>query len=162
MSEMKDIGFDEEMKKKLDSFSAIQVDAEFRYIPKVYREKDASGNYKVPKDLWPVFRLRGITGADLMMIGDELKYTIDTDGKVAIPNQTGRMAALTCKYCILGWSNFRTSDGKEIGQPRKDPTLGCLVSESLGVISAPLMFELSNVIVGEGRMTEEELLGLGY
>ena len=56
-----------ELREKLASKGALGFteNLEFDYVPKMYREKDKdSGEYDIPKELWPVFKLKAKDGIE--------------------------------------------------------------------------------------------------
>lgn len=159
---MRDVQLTEEMKTRLEEFSAVQVEKEFKYVPKIYREKDSTGNYLIPKTLWPVFIIRGLSSVEYMKIGDEMEYTKDDKGKIILKIQSGKTALLTCKYGILDWKKFKTKDDVIISSPKIDTVSGGLDTESLGKLSSRLMWELSNAISEQSKLSEEELTGLEF
>lgn len=154
--EMKDVGMDEAMREKLKNSLAFQIKPDFKYVPKAYR------NDAVPKVLWPVFVLKGLDGPDYLEISDALDFEERTvDGKkLRIPRDSGRMALLSCQHGIVTWRNLRDRDGNVLPSPTVDLDTGMLKLQALRCLTPTLMYELSNAIAEQSRLTDEELLGL--
>ena len=155
----------DEMKKKLKSVLGFQVDAKFSYVPKVYREKGAAGEYAVPKSLWPVFTLRGLNGLEATLAEDELGGRIvwGKDDTRTVEMKHARIKINTCKRGIVTWKNFRDCTGKLIAVPvAADPndTMAGIKEECLRYVSPDLMTELTNAITEQSYLTEDELRGL--
>lgn len=161
--EQKDVILTEEMKKKLKGFMAFKLDAKFLYVPKIYREKNADGEYDIPKELWPVFTLRAMDGVEATLAEDEMEFNYSdfSDGKVgksAMKMNSGRIKIETCKRGIVSWRNLRNTDGTLI-QVAQSNNNGIDEGE-LRKLPPNLITELTNAITEQSRLTEEELLGL--
>jgi hypothetical protein len=156
----------DEMKKKLKGVLGFQVDAKFSYVPKIYREKSKiTGDYDIPKTLWPVFTLRGLNGVEATLAEDELDGRIvwGADDTRTVEVKRARIKINTCKRGIVTWKNFRDCTGKLIAVPTAaDPndTMAGIKEECLRYVSPELMTELTNAITEQSYLTEEELRGL--
>lgn len=152
--ETKDVVLTDEMKKKLASFMPIQLQGEFPYVPRVYRENN------LPKSIWPVFYLRGIDGVQATLLEDEMLGEASYEGmKVKTTMNAGRVKVKTCRLGLCGWKNFTDVNGNKIAAPEKD-YLGAITEDSLKAIPPALMTELCNAITEQSRLTEEELRSL--
>jgi len=161
----RDVVMTEEMRKRLRTCLAIPVKAEFPYVPRIYRattldKSTGELQYDIPKELWPVFFLKGIDGVQATMMEDRLLGEATYDGnQVKTSIHSGKIRVRICKLGILGWKNFRDIQGNLIPRPELDSD-GTVTEDSLKIISASLMVELANAITEQSRLTEDELLGL--
>lgn len=155
----------DEMRQKLKGVLGFQVDAKFSYVPKVYREKSAAGEYAIPKSLWPVFTLRGLNGLEATLTEDDLggKIVWHSDDTRTVEVKRARVKVNTCKKGIVTWRNFRDVFGKLIPVPAPaDPNDSAqgIKEDCLRYVSPELMTELTNAITEQSYLTEEELRGL--
>lgn len=161
--ETKDVVLTDEMKKRLKGYLAFKVDASFKYVPKPYRQKNSDGEYYIPKDLWPVFTLKGLDGVEATLEEDnmEISYGEITEGKASdskMKINSGKTKLNTLKKGLVNWKNLRTEDGKLVQCP--DIKNDGVSDESLRVLSPGLIAELYNAITTQSILTEEELQGL--
>lgn len=165
MPKSKDVVLTKEHLKKLKEIGilGLSLDDEFKYVPRVYREKDKKKNYIFSKEIWPVFVLKTIDGIKSSEIEDELKGEVTVDnksGKTSVKMKSGKPRISACKYGIKTWFNFRDSHGKLINPPKEDPIDGGITLDSIRSISPRLQLELTNAITELRIMSDEELLGL--
>jgi len=161
---MSDIELTQEMKDRLKKIGCLgfELEEEWKYVPRSYREKDKKGKFKIPQKLWPVFTLRGLDGIETTEMEDLLNGGIEyVDGKTIARQNLGLAKTETCKRGIVTWSNFRNSKFEIIKPPEKNPAGIGIIEDSLRYISPSLMVELTNAITEHMHLTDEELLGLG-
>lgn len=153
--ETKEMRLTPEMKEKLSGFLGFSKNPIFKYVPEVYRQKDEKGNYIFPKEVWPVFTLKGRTGLEIAELEDNSGY-FDTEGKkmhVTLGSQRIKMLGTN----ILGWSNFY-DDNDELIECKR--VAGEVYKTSMQRLPDKLQRELFNAINEQSRLTEEELQGL--
>lgn len=146
-----------EMKKKLLGFIGFTKDPVFKYVPKIYREKNEKGEFEIPKSLWPVFTLKGRTGLEIAELEDNTGY-FDADAKrmhITMGSQRIKMLATN----IMGWSNFY-DDNEEIIECKR--VGGEIYKTSLQRLPDLLQKELFEAINMQSRLSEEELQGLEF
>jgi len=100
--ETKDIEMTKELKEKLKGFMAIDISAEFKYVPIAYREIDEK--YRA------VFTLKSIDGITMTRIQDGI---FDDAGKVNLQKLTEAKITV-CKAGVLSWENFRDYMGRVV------------------------------------------------
>ena len=153
MNKIKDVQMSKELRDRLSSFSASKPKPNFKYVPDVYRSKDQkSKDYQIPKELWPVFDLKALTGRDRIesepFDGSRFSYA--------------KYVISTVKRGLVGWSNWMDSEGKVIAFDEEIHSAGDQISDAaLELFPEPLLLELATAINKEARLTEEELNGLG-
>lgn len=167
---MPDMILTEEIKQKLKKAGALgfQIEATFKYVPKAYREKNGEGEYIIPKDLWPIFVLKGIDGVESALLEDDMhgKVTydkIEKDGKftgTSIQIESGKVRLNTLCKCLITWKNFRNVKGELIKAPEEDKVHGGLKRSALRILHPDLQTELHNAITEQTILNDEELQGL--
>lgn len=140
-----DMDLTPEQECKLKSFLPIKPVELFRYTPRVYRELG------LPKETWPVFELMPLSGMETVEAEDAMHGAVvvdqkDQTGSVSI--QRGKFTAHVCRRGVRGWRNYR------------DLATGEEIPFDISRLPKDLLYELSNVILENARMTEEELRGL--
>jgi hypothetical protein len=149
-----DLKLTAEQKKKLQDFVAIDTTEVFKYVPLVYRQKKPDGEYLFPKEMWPVFTLKGKDAFDLAKTEDSIGV-MDVDQKTMMPKQmrmtSGTVRIETLKKGVKGWKNFKNEKGQIVHYKG---------SESIAVLKSKLQTELQNAINEHTVLTEEELRGL--
>ena len=160
-TEVKELELTDEMKERLRGFAAIEVVNEFQYVPRACRQKDDNGAWVIPKNLWPVFTLRGLDGIQQTMKGDALDVQIDANGKPFVAkSNTGKIAVDVCRKGVVTWRNWRTAEGALVSIGLGTGQGENLRDEDLGKLPPNIMFELCNAITEQSLLTEEELVGL--
>jgi len=156
-NEVVDVRLTPELKEKLRGFLGFTKTTDFLYVPKVYREKDDAGEYIVPKDLWPVFKLRGKTGIEVAEEEDNSGYLDPNSNRIHLTAGKRRINLL--EKNILSWKNFRDEDGNVIEHVT---VAGKVYKTALQRIPAPLQVELNEAINEQSKLSEEELRGLEF
>jgi hypothetical protein len=151
--EKKDVELTEEMRKKIEQYMAIEPAAEFRYVPKVYRDKKNN----IPKELWPVFILRGLDGIEATLNEDRTELSV-VNGSYKL--NTGESKLYACRHGIVSWKNLRNSKGALIPDPVKNVVDGCVSDASLKQLSPSLIAEIANAVNEQSRLSPEEESGL--
>jgi len=149
---IKNIVLTPEMEKKLKSSLGFKLVDNYKYVPKAYREKNEKGEFVFPKEIWPVFILKGIDGRQALEFEDELLGEIDINSSNfnTFKIKQGRITFLTCKCGIISWSNFFDETGEEI----------VYSPDKISSLRPELLHELCNAIGERSILTEEELMGL--
>jgi hypothetical protein len=158
---IKNIELTSEQIKLLKKNYGFKIVDNFRYVPIAFRSKNESGEYILPKTLWPVFTLRGIDGIMSMDVQDEMANNIDYDTETntikGFKFKFGSATIANCKRGIIGIENFYDEEGNVIEFESKNGTIS---DSCIKKIKPDLMTELSNAIIERSVLTEEELLGL--
>ena len=154
-NETVDVKLTPELKKKLKGFLGFTTTSEFKYVPRIFREKNEDGEYIIPKELWPVFNLKGKTGIEIADEEDNSGYLDPDSNKIHLTAGKRRLGVL--EKNILGWKNFRDEEGNLIEYKRVG---GVIYKTALQRIPAPLQLELHEAINEQSRLSEEELRGL--
>jgi hypothetical protein len=160
--EMKDVVLTDDLRKKMAGLFGFRLDGKFLYVPQRCRQRTMDGAWEIPKELWPVFTIRGIDGVESTLAEDNLHGTVSVDesGKSSVTIKSGRHKITTCSRGILTWKNLRDNTGKLIAPPEQDSITGGVTTDALRVLPASLLAELANAINERSTLTEEELLGL--
>ena len=160
--EEKNIILTDDYRRRMAGCLAFKVDATFLYVPQACREKKESGEYIIPKQLWPVFVLRGLNGLDGTLKEDSMLDNIsyDTAGNSTVRMRPGHVKVETCCKGITGWRNLRDVDGAVVPFPGVDPVTKIMPEAGLACLPPALITELTNAIQSQSRLTEEEALGL--
>ena len=131
-----------ETRERLAAYLPISPRAEFQYVPKVYRESEKSEN-PIPRNQWPVFTLRGLSGAEeTECLGGKFTYGAYLCGVV--------------RRGVVGWKNWGDCQYKP--EYRFD---GKLSDEALARFPHLLIVELGGVINDCSKLSDEEITGLG-
>lgn len=142
----------DEMRAKLKGVLGFQVDTEFKYVPKAWRDNPEI----FPKKTWPVFRLRSLDSFDLAEVEDGKIERVTEGGKdtfkITAIARSGRTRIETLKKGILGWEKYPDENGNYI------PFEG---SDSIRHLKPELCIELQDAINERSTLTKEELQGLG-
>lgn len=168
---IRNVEIDEDTQKKIASCCALNITASFKYVPQVWRE---SG---LPKDMWPVFTLRGKDGVESAEIEDKIGVMSMLDGKPVQRITAGSVRIATLTAGIESVQNLAMPDGTllnykydagrgiaetwlidESGK-EKDRTV-CARQAIVKYLSPTLQVELQNAINEMSTMTAEELQGL--
>jgi len=91
-----------EVEKKLKELRGFTSDEHFFFTPNVYKEN-------LPKDKWPVFKLKGRDGIAIAKSEDDSGYYKTKTDQMYMTTGTSRIDLL--RNNILGWKNFK--DKKE-------------------------------------------------
>ena len=168
---IRNIELTEEQQKKIMACCAIDVSASFRYVPQAWRQ---SG---IPKDLWPVFVLRGKDGVESAEIEDQMAVMQLVDGRATQRITSGNVRVSTLTGGIESVMNLPLADGRLLCY-RYDADKGLAEmwsiteagkevdrrvvqrKEIVRYISPSLQVELQDAINERSVMTDEELLGL--
>lgn len=157
---MSDVWLNEEVQKRMAKFTGITPEEKFRYVPETCREKDENGEYYIPKELWPVFTLRGVDGVEATLREDEVETRFDADQSngANIKMNSGKIKLKTCKKGIVTWKNLRDRNGKFIQPPTQHN--GEISDYDIRKLSPGLITELAEAINERTILTDEELQGL--
>ncbi len=139
---MSELELTPELREKLASFLPITTDGTFKYVPRAFREA-------LPKEQWPVFTLKTLSGMELAKAEDMLYGNISGDigdgASAHIRVSRGTFVEHVCKRGILDWKRYAIEFNGE---------------ESLKRLPKDLLYELTNAITENRHMSEEELRGL--
>lgn len=151
-----------EMKDRLKKSGMIgfSIRSDFLYVPLAFREKDNDGQYIIPKELWTVYKLKGIMGVDDLKIYEDVLSKVELSNEQALIKNSS-IALSICKYGILCWKN-QYSDNDSIVDFEIDELTKTISDKSLNVLSKELIRELANAIYEHSTLTEDELLGLQF
>lgn len=164
--DIQDIQLTEEVKEKLKGYLGFDVNSTFLYVPKVFRQKDAEGKYLIPKDLWPVFKLKGKDGLEYAKAEDTAGFlSFDRESKKdQLYLETGKERINTLRAGLKGWKNWYKEDFKTV-IPWNQNYIGAdglLREKHLAEMKVILQVELQEAINERSILTEEELRGLDY
>ncbi len=154
-TQTKEMRLTPEIKEKLSGYIGFTKNPVFKYVPKIYREKDEKEEYIIPQAVWPVFTLKGRTGLEIAELEDNSGYFDSEAKRMHITVGTQRIKLL--KTNILGWSNFY-DDNDEIIECKR--VAGEVYKTSMQRLPDKLQRELFNAINTQSRLADEELLGL--
>jgi len=143
--ETKNLELTKEMKEKLSGFLAITPENKFRYIPKFFRDN------KISKDLTPIFTLKILDGLQLAEIEDNSGYWIYEGTRSEFHGMSGTHRIIILKKGIVGWENFRDSEGKIIEYKNEN---------SIKILPMELQKDLVNAIIEQLTLTEDEARSL--
>ena len=151
-----------ELRKKLAEAGGLGFteNSEFIYTPALYREKIIdTDEYKLPKEVWPTFLLRGKDGVESSKMEDGMGH-MEYDDKTSVRRWVGKSG--TRRIAILqdgikGWKNFYNSDGELI--PFRENN-GKISSDSLKLIPVNIAIDIANTIIERTSLSQEELEGL--
>jgi len=168
--ETHDMEITPDIKEKLKGFLGFQVEAAFRYVPKVFRDNNLS------KNLWPVWTLRSKDGISIAKSEDSIGY-VEMDKKdtesTKYRTQSGTQRIETLREGIVSVKNFRCENGSIIeydktssymkispleGEPKEKA--GADIESLIKMLSAEYQIEIANAINERSTLTSEELLGL--
>ena len=153
----------EEMKQKLKGALGFTVQAEFKYVPRIFREV-------MPKDMWPLFTLTSRDGIDISEAEDAVGEVVyNGEGKqssIKINSGTQRIKIL--ETGLLSVKRYPAEDGALISFDRKTATLAvggdvnksATVRDLIRYLPPGVQTELANAITERRTLTEEELTGL--
>lgn len=151
-----DVVMTEELRARLSSYDPITVLKVFKYVPKIYREKDDKGEYRIPKQFWPVFTLKELSGKDRIEV-DPTEY--HNDGSHSY--NMAKSFVNTVRKGVIGWSNwYSLKDGTENVFQKHFRINGELTDEALSIIPEFLYAELVNAIDRRSILSPEEESGL--
>lgn len=159
-----DVVLDEAYLQKLKGYMGFEETDKFPYTPKVFREKNADGDFIVPKSLWPVFYLVGKDGIEASHLQDEAGHvSIDkVTGNRRIVLEGGKQRLGIIATGVKGWKNWRESNMKVLipFDAKTDIRNGKLIDAKIKKFPVPLQEELQEAINERDTMTKEELTGL--
>ena len=149
---------DSELQKKLNKITGLTVEHNFLYTPKVYREAlNEAGDYIIPKEEWPVFKLKGKNGIEIAEAEDNSGYVETGTSKLVLTSGKARIETL--KKHILSWKNFKDREGNDIPCTIKN---GEVYHTCLMRLPADLQRELHEAINEQSILSPEELEGLEF
>ena len=161
--ETEDKVLDNETRKKLAETGMLGFtdNPEFIYVPEAFRKKDDSGEYKIPKEHWPMFMLKAKDGIESAKMEDGMGYMEYESGssKSRWISKSGSRRIVILREGIKGWKNWYDTEGKEI--PFRNNN-GAIHNDSLKKLPVPLAIELTNAITDHISLTPEELEGLEF
>ena len=152
-AKVKRVELTDEQKAKLKGLAAITTENEFIYVPAVYREND------FPKELWPMFLLKGKNGIQMAEDEDNAGYMEAGNNRIFLTAGKKRLESL--KKNIVNWKNFYDENGVIIPFKRDDVN-GLVSNKVLERMPVKLQIELVNAINDRNTLTEEELQGLEF
>lgn len=159
-----------EVRERLKDFIGFQIDATFRYVPKVWRE---SG---LPKETWPVFTLKSKNGVEIAEAEDNAGFVSlgkAENDESKLHMLTGSQRLETLSKGIVSFVNFPMEDGSTINYDSKTNILttvsvdGSEKSKTTNILNVikhlrpKMQKELQEAINERSTLTEEELMGLG-
>ncbi len=161
---MAEVQLTKEQKERLKEVGCLgfELKDQWPYVPKAYRKVNNKGEHEIPKELWPVFILKGLDGIESSLMSDKLHsgIKISTTGSTSMELNRGNVMVETCRLGIVTWKNYRDSKFKLIPIPEKNEVEGGITKNSLRVVPPELLTELTNAITEHTRLVDEELLGL--
>jgi len=128
---------------------------------KKWPEGVSEDDYIIPKEHWPIFKLRAKDGIETAKMEDNMGH-MEYDDKTNIRRWIGKSGThrvQLLKDGIKGWKNFYNVKGELI--PFRENN-GTIHNDSLKLINIQLASELSNAIMDHTALTSEELEGLEY
>ncbi len=167
--ETKELIITDEIRKRLQGFMGFEVDNTFTYVPKVYREKDASGAYFIPKAMWPVFTLKSKDGVEIAEAEDNAGYISigKNSDEQKFHMQSGSLRLQALEACLVSFKNLPLEDGRTLewvngrasfsGATWNDMTK----RDVLRYLPVKLQVELQNAINERSTLAPEEVQGLG-
>ncbi len=152
-----------ELKEKLSKMGGLGFteNKEFLYSLKEFRKKDENGEYEIPKEFWPVFKLLGKDSVENAKLEDGLghmEFEDKSDTRKWISKSGTRKLDL-CRDGIKGFHTYFDIDGIEIPYRQNGTKIN---DKTLSRIKPEHLTELSNVIAERNVLTEEELTGLEF
>jgi hypothetical protein len=151
-----------EVRQKLASTGMLGFteNPEFIYTPEAFREKkEDSDEYAIPKELWPVFTLKGKDGVESAKMEDNMGY-MEIDNKSKNQRWIGKSGSRRVEILqvgIIGWKNWYDTDGNLIPFRHNN---GKVHTDCLKRIPVGLAIELANAITDRITLSPEELEGL--
>jgi hypothetical protein len=163
------------MLKRLRGSIGFEVKNEFKWTPKVFREKQENGTFIIPPVLWPVFVLKSKDGLEIAEIEDSIGYTEYLNGTPKFHSCSGSHRIATLERGIKSIKNLPLGeDGKFFDFDSEKQLL--TIHDASGIVEskpaevrdvirfmrAELQVEIQNAINERSTLTEEERRGLGY
>jgi hypothetical protein len=149
--ETKEIVITEELKKKLSGYLGFQVETDFQYTPKIFKD--------VPRELWPTFTLKSKNGLDMADIEDKtgyIEYDTKDSTKSKLVMQSGKVRVDTLRKGLVKVENFITENGTVISfDCSKQP-----VDNLIKMLPTRLQVELQEAINERNVLSSDEKLGL--
>ena len=158
-----------EVKDRLCGYMGFDVEATFKYVLKVFRDKDNP----IPKELWSIFTLKSKNGVELANVEDNMGFMTYEEGKaMQMQLKSGSMRMQTLEIGIKGVSNYTFEDGTTLDwdsltrkatftkHDGKKKVIGHTVLEIIKYLPVKTQMELQNAINERTLLTEEELQGL--
>lgn len=139
-----------EVEKKLKELRGFTSDEHFFFTPNVYKEN-------LPKDKWPVFKLKGRDGIAIAKSEDDSGYYKTKTDQMYMTTGTSRIDLL--RNNILGWKNFKDKKENNISFIKRGTQVD---SESLKKISQEMQLQLQEAILSHSQLTSEEVEGLEF
>jgi hypothetical protein len=154
--EVKNVILDDKTKARLKGFLAFQTEANFTYVPKAFRDKNA----KIDRNLWPVFTLRSKNGIDVAEAEDKagfFEYDEHDKNKSRLIMNSGSARIHTLRKGIIKVKNLITEDGKIFSfDLSKEQNIDDLIK----MLPIKLQVELQEAINERSILAPDELLGL--
>lgn len=141
-----------ELEEELARLKGFTDDSTFLYVPKLYRENEKA----VPRDQWPIFKLKGRDGLDFAKAEDSMGF--DTRGQKMFSN-SGSLRIKILRTHILGWKNWKDRNENEI---RFMGGTDGVANKLIAKMPNSLQVELLEAVSFHSRLTEEELAGLEF
>lgn len=163
---VKDVVITDDMRDALKGYLGFEPESTFLFVPKAYREKKEDGSYRIPKALWPVYRLKSKDGLESAKLEDDAGYlAYDKEkGQSQLYLESGKERISTLRAGIKGWKNWLREDFKsEIPfHENMIGTDGLLREKHIKDMPVRLQVELQNAINERSILTQEELSGLEF
>ena len=155
-----------ELRERLRGFLGYDAVSTFPFVPPVFRERDAQGNWLFPKTLWPVFTLKAKDGLEVSQLEDRAGYTEYSLNDIMTRryvSTSGSFRIDTIRRGVKGWRNLLQDDLKTPVpfQPDYIGPDGLLTEEGVRVIPVRMQVVLQEAINERSTLTQEELQGLG-
>jgi hypothetical protein len=159
-----------ELLAKLSKITGFDLEADFDYVPKVFREKDSEGKYVFPKETWAVFKLRSKDGLEVADAEDNagyIEYNAIANTSIFHPH-SGASRLDTLEKGIVVIKNLPLENGSILSYNKAEAKLTIdnkiekevSIRDVLKYLKATLQVELHNAINEKSTLTEEELSGL--
>ena len=141
---------DDKLQKELDAYRFFTDEAEFLWVPPPYLKSE------VPKEDWPVVKIKCRDGLEIAKAEDELGYE-SKNNKLYTESGTAKIKAI--KKYVIGWKNIKDTKGNEVkfmmgndGVPDK----------LLKKMPPAYQMGIYQAINRQERLTETELAGLEF
>lgn len=141
--------------KLLKSFMGFTSKSTRLWVPEEFRVQDEKGNFAVPREKWPLFKIRSLSGGELEDIKD-LSVTVYTaNGETLVQDNSGLKKKDVVEAGLVGIKGW-TIDGNPVEWSEESK------KEIIDSIPPLLHTSLYLAIMNNSRLTKEEIEGLEY
>jgi len=139
----------------LNSYMGFTSNATRLWVPDEFRVQDKKGNFAVPRDKWPLFKIRSLTGAEILEVQDLSVTVITPDGNTLVQDNMGMKKQNVINVGLVGVKDW-TIDAKKISWSDSNK------QEIIDSMPPILMNGLYLAIMNNSHLTKEEADGLEY